>query len=78
MVLPVVASEVQVVETRKAFYAGAIMLFRTLISSLTPGKEATAADMAFLTAIDNEIVAFETELYARLETRHSSSPHSLS
>jgi hypothetical protein len=78
MVLPALANEIQVVETRKAFYAGAIMLFRTLISSLSPGKEATDADIEVMRDIDNEIEVFETELYARLETGHSSSPHGLS
>lgn len=65
MVVPRDASEVQVKETRQAFYAGASVLFTTLVNALEPGQEATDADLRKMNDIQAEIDAFGQELDRR-------------
>jgi hypothetical protein len=58
MVIPPDASEVQVAETRQAFFAGATMLFTLLLRVLDPGTEETDADMQTMAALQAEVNEF--------------------
>lgn len=65
-VLPSNVSEVQVRETRRAFYAGAFVIFRRIMLQLEPGQEATDADVALLDSIHAELERWgEEELRSR-------------
>jgi len=57
-VIPAQASEVQVTETRTAFYAGASHLFAQVMLRLDPDKDPTDGDLAVLDGIHEELVAF--------------------
>jgi len=59
-VIPAQASEVQVTETRTAFYAGASYLFAQMMLRLDPDKDKdpTDGDMAVLDGIHEELMAF--------------------
>jgi hypothetical protein len=63
-VVPPDAPEVQVRESRRAFYAGATWLFATLSVDLSPGAEPTEADIAVLSEIDKELHEFENAIRA--------------
>lgn len=64
--VPADAEDVQRVETRRAFYAGALSLFAGICGAVEPGEgEPTAADMAVLDGVREEFQAYEAEL-ARL------------
>jgi hypothetical protein len=55
-VLPASAGETQRTETRRAFYAGAVMMWSSIhAASRDAGPEATAADLARMTALAKEI-----------------------
>lgn len=60
MVVPADAGEVQVNETKQAFYAGASILFTTLMQPgvLDPGLEETENDMKKMADLQAEIDAF--------------------
>jgi hypothetical protein len=58
VVLPRSASEVQVSETRKGFYAGAWFLLTHLVRVLDPGDEPTEEDLAIMEDIATELRAF--------------------
>lgn len=60
MVVPADAGEVQINETRQAFYAGASILFTALTSPgmLDPGTEETEADMQTMADLQAEINEF--------------------
>jgi hypothetical protein len=62
-VLPRDAPKVQRVETRRAFYAGALTLFRALIAGLDPDNDPTLEDVRRIDAIDAELKSF----YKRVE-----------
>lgn len=49
------ASDVQVAEVRKAFYAGAGTLFYGIICRLSPGDEAMAPDMEMLSEVERDL-----------------------
>lgn len=57
-VVPASAGQVQVEETRRAFYAGAQQLFASIMVMLDPGAEPTDADDRRMEAIDNELREF--------------------
>lgn len=65
MVLPADASEIQLRECRQAFYAGASVLFETIMVTLDPGTEPTASDMTRMDDIQAEVTAFGQELDKR-------------
>ena len=58
MCVPKDASEVQVKETKQAFYAGASILFTFLMQTLDGGTEETAADLQKMADLQAEIDAF--------------------
>lgn len=60
LAVPADAGEVQVKETKQAFYAGASILFTTLMQPgvLDPGTEETDADMKKMADLQAEIDAF--------------------
>lgn len=51
-------SPLQVAEMEKAFYAGALCLFNWFMVQLDPEAEPTDADMAKVSAMEQEIDAF--------------------
>lgn len=53
------ASEVQILEMRKAFFAGAQHLFASIMSILDSGSEATEKDLQRMTLIDAELSAWK-------------------
>lgn len=53
--LPPDAPEIQVIETRKAFYAGAYSMWTGIRDGLDPGQEATDADVRHLDELVTEI-----------------------
>lgn len=58
VVLPKEAHGTQIIETRRAFYAGAQALFHATLSKLEPGDEATDNDLAYMDDIDQELREF--------------------
>lgn len=54
-VLPANASAVQKQETRRAFYAGAALLWEAFIAAMGPGEEADPPDLALAEGIQKEI-----------------------
>lgn len=65
MVIPADAPDVQIKETRQAFYAGAAILFEGLMGGLDGGDEPTEADMQRMAAIQAELDAFGQEIDVR-------------
>lgn len=66
MVIPPQAGSTQVEECHRAFYAGAAVLFESIMRMLDPGEEPTEADMARMSAIDKELRDFGRGLDAEL------------
>ncbi len=64
-VVPAEAEETQVVETRRAFYAGAAAVYWTLIHKLGDSPDPTPEDIALLDGIAAEIQEFVDELAVR-------------
>lgn len=62
-VIPPTASDVQVTESKRAFYAGANSLFRLLQRTVSVGDEVSSADMRAMESIDREF----KEFYLRIE-----------
>jgi hypothetical protein len=60
-VLPAVAGEVQRMETRKAFYAGAMVLFNILLHGVSDGDEMTEEDDALYDGLQRELSDFFDE-----------------
>lgn len=56
------APEIQLTESRKAFFAGAQHLFASMMTALDPGSEPTDADMRRMDNINAELEAFVEEL----------------
>jgi len=54
----------QIRETKKAFYAGAVLLLENILLSLDPGTEPTDADMKRLSDVQAELEEFAFELIA--------------
>lgn len=61
LVIPANASEVQVIECRRAFYGGAVSLFGAVLSGLTPEQEVTEDDLQVMFDIQEEIKAYVAE-----------------
>ena len=61
-VVPAHAPAVQFKETRQAFYAGAAILFETLLLVMDSGDEVTGADLKTMAALQTEIDEFKLEL----------------
>lgn len=58
-VIPLDAGEIQVTESRRAFYAGAHALFRTLTSHVSPGAtNVTDDDLDMMDEINGELEQF--------------------
>jgi hypothetical protein len=68
-IMPAECGPVQVEETRRAFYAGAIHLFHSLNTILDADREPTDKDLAQVTAIQKEF-----EDYARDLFKHHAAP----
>src|SRR4051812_30169310 len=68
MVMPSDASEVQVHEMRKAYFAGAQHLFSTMMVMLDPGEEPTDADMRKMDLIAAELEAWTREMKLEMAT----------
>ncbi len=60
------ASIDQVTDARQAFYAGASILFKTLLLALDPGDKETDADMLMMASLQAEVDDFGMELDLRL------------
>ena len=52
------ASELQLTEMRRAFYAGAGCLLVTLLSTVSPGDDVQQSDLDRLRSINEELQAF--------------------
>jgi hypothetical protein len=65
-VMPVGAQDVQVRETRKAFYAGASVLFTVLVNGVSDSDEPTKGDMDLMEGLQAEIDEFGQELDAEV------------
>ncbi|MCY4429222.1 MAG: hypothetical protein OXC11_02365 [Rhodospirillales bacterium] len=61
MVVSAEAGAVQVAETRQAFFAGATVLFETIMAVLDPGEEPTADDLKAMETLDAELRAFGSQ-----------------
>jgi hypothetical protein len=57
-VIPVHAAQVQLIESRRAFFAGAWAYYSLVMEHMTPDKEPTDADMKFMAQLDAEMRAF--------------------
>jgi hypothetical protein len=66
--IPKDASQVQLDEMRKAFFAGAQHLFATIMTVLEPGEEPTEKDLRRMDLIDRELRKFAFELTNDLKT----------
>jgi hypothetical protein len=62
MLTPIHASDVQIKETKQAYYAGASLLWYALMQTLDTGTEATDADLARMESIQEEVDAFGEQL----------------
>lgn len=62
LVIPSDAGLTQVRETRKAFFAGAAVLFETLMMSLDSGTEETEKDMQKMANLQQELDEFGLEI----------------
>jgi hypothetical protein len=58
-VIPLHASEIQLQESRRAFFAGAWAYYALVMHRLDPGAEPTDADMKFMEDLDREMREFE-------------------
>ena len=56
------ASDVQIRETRRAFYAGAAFLLRTMMARFDGGTEPTEADLKMMNEIDEELTEWADQL----------------
>lgn len=64
-VMPKSASEIQIEETRRGFFAGAQHLFGSIITMLETGSEPTEKDLLRMDQIDAELKAYVAELIKR-------------
>lgn len=63
-IVPLDASEVQRTECRRAFYAGAISMWSSLLSMLDPGVDPTENDMKAMDGVKAEIDQYAEDLRA--------------
>ena len=66
-VIPPDASDVQKLESRLAFYAGAAALWKGLMTVLESGAEPTEADLALMESIQTELTDFWCFAQAKAE-----------
>jgi hypothetical protein len=64
-ILPQSAGAAQIMETRRAFYAGAQGLLHSIIANLSPGPDESEPDLAMMGDIEKELSDF-----AKLVGRH--------
>ncbi len=57
-VIPNDAPPVQLAECQRAFYGGALSLFKVVMTMLDPGAEPTEADLQKMTELQNELMAY--------------------
>ena len=69
-VLPENASDIQIAETRQAFFCGAQHLFSSIMSFLEEGVEPTANDLDRMSKINDELQEFIRNLKQTLRERH--------
>ncbi len=60
--IPSTSPHVQVVESRRAFYAGAHTLFSEILASLSSGEDATEDDLKMLDDLKAELDEFQQVL----------------
>ena len=65
-VVPENAPAIQVDEMRKAFWAGSLHLFSSIMSILDPGAEPTEKDLQRMDLIHRELMEFEGQLRAQV------------
>lgn len=63
-VIPENAHAIQVIESRRAFYAGAECLMVAVMQNLSDGSETTEADLAVMESIDAELKQFVRDVQA--------------
>ena len=63
-VIPAGAPELQYIESRRAFYAGAGTLLGILLKALEPGSEPTEQDLALMDQIKAELDEFNADVVA--------------
>lgn len=64
-IIPADAPEVQRIESRRAFYAGAFVTFTCLLENMSPGPgELTESDDKLMEGVKDEIEHFYAELAA--------------
>jgi hypothetical protein len=61
-VMPGNAPSAQIIECRRAFYAGAQAFFTATMRHLEPGTEETDNDMAFMAGLDAELQEFNEQV----------------
>lgn len=74
MALADVTNEVQITEMRKAFFAGATVLFYALVRGVSEGPEPTEQDEQMLSNIEAELSEFSSQLYKELDPQPSEAP----
>jgi hypothetical protein len=73
--VPHEASDVQVFETRMAFFAGAQHLWGSIMGIMDADREPTQADMDRMDAIDHEIRTFAESVKAEVARRMAPPSH---
>lgn len=63
--LPPGASEAQLVDTRIAFFAGALALMSTVMSNLDEDREPTDEDIQMLDDLNDELTQFNADMERR-------------
>jgi hypothetical protein len=64
------APPVQHIEMRKAFFAGAVHLFSSIMSFLEPGREPTDKDLKRMSQVCDELDRFQKEFEAHMKRRN--------
>lgn len=60
-VIPAGASDEHIEECKRAFYAGSMMLYQSIMTVLSPGNAITEKDIAQMQAISDEIKRYIEE-----------------
>jgi hypothetical protein len=68
-VIPAGAPPIQITESRKAFYAGAMCLLDSLMKVLGPGKEPTESDLLIMDGVQKELAQFLKDLQTSYQGR---------
>jgi hypothetical protein len=63
-VIPKDAGSTQLIETRRAFYAGCHSLLTAIMGALEPGTDATDADLGIMEGIQSELDQFNEQVKA--------------